>query len=345
MTSAGSLGIDDLHGMTILHSLVAIHVLALLTAVAAPQQSTPPGSEPLREQRQERREQRQQGGETEGEQRGDTGESEEVDEATDAKPQKGDCKSPYSLKFKYPIEQLLFDRHSERGSVAFQISTPEREWYSEAVRKKSGGWGVEPRKFDCPPEVREKPADWKRERIIAGASRFIGYDYQHHHIPDWDPPKDWKWNKCCAGHQSKGVDCSNFSGWNYNWGLGIHLNTAIRTQAQQASVKGERGDLHAKMIKRPEGEPEKWYEELCKTLQPGDLLYIMDNKRTKATHVIMWIGECGQSPDGTLLIMDSTGGKIKDCEGHAIPCGIHLRPFKKGSWYHKSFSHAHRWVE
>lgn len=293
MTSAGSLGIDDLHGMTILHSLVAIHVLALLTAVAAPQQSTPPGSEPLREQRQERREQRQQGGETEGEQRGDTGESEEVDEATDAKPQKGDCKSPYSLKFKYPIEQLLFDRHSERGSVAFQISTPEREWYSEAERKKSGGWGVEPRKFDCPPEVREKPADWKRERIIAGASRFIGYDYQHHHIPDWDPPKDWKWNKCCAGHQSKGVDCSNFSGWNYNWGLGIHLNTAIRTQAQQASVKGERG----------------------------------------------------QSPDGTPLIMDSTGGKIKDCEGHAIPCGIHLRPFKKGSWYHKSFSHAHRWVE
>jgi type II secretory pathway pseudopilin PulG len=293
MTSAGSLGIDDLHGMTILHSLVAIHVLALLTAVAAPQQSTPPGSEPRREREQQRREQRQQGGETEGEQRGDTGESEEVDEATDAKPQKGDYKSPYSLKFKYPIEQLLFDRHSERGSVAFQSSTPEREWYSEAVRKKSGGWGVEPRKFDCPPEVREKPADWKRERIIAGASRFIGYDYQHHHIPDWDPPKDWKWNKCCAGHQSKGVDCSNFSGWNYNWGLGIHLNTAIRTQAQQASVKGERG----------------------------------------------------QSPDGTPLIMDSTGGKIKDCEGHAIPCGIHLRPFKKGSWYHKSFSHAHRWVE
>ena len=124
-----------------------------------------------------------------------------MDEATDAKPQNGEYKSPYSLKFKYPIEQLLFDRHGERGSVAFESSTPEREWYSEAVRKKFGGWGVEPRKFDCPAEVREKPADWKRERIIAGASRFIGYAYQHHHVPDWNPPQNWPWNHCCAGHQ------------------------------------------------------------------------------------------------------------------------------------------------
>ena len=268
-----------------------------------------------------------------------------MDEAGDAKPYRGEYRSPYSLKFKHPIEQLLFDRHGERGSVGFESSTPEREWYSDEVRRKFGGWGVEPRKFDCPAEVREKPADWKRERIIAGASRFIGYQYQHHHVPDWNPPEHWPWNKCCAGRQGKGVDCSNFSGWNYNWGLGIHLNTAIRTQAQQASVKGERGEVHAKVIKRPEGEPEKWYDELCKTLQPGDLLYIMDSKRTKVTHVIMWMGECGQSPDGTPLIMDSTGGKIKDSNGHAIPCGIHLRPFSKGSWYHRSFSHAHRWVE
>jgi cell wall-associated NlpC family hydrolase len=336
--------------MSITRSLVALAALALLCALAAPQQSPPNNEKPpetRREQRQERREQRDSANDTEAEaeRRGDSGESEEVDEAQDAKPEKGEYRSPYSLKFKYPIDQLLFDRHTERGSPAFQSSTPEREWYSEEVRRKCGGWGVDPRKFDCPAEVRDKPADWKRERVIAGASRFIGYDYQHHHVPDWDPPKDWKWNKCCAGHQSKGVDCSNFSGWNYNWGLGIHLNTGIRQQAQAASVKGERGELHAKVIKRPEGDPDSWYDELCRTLQPGDLLYIMDNKRTKVTHVIMWMGECGQSPDGTPLIMDSTGGKIKDCEGHAIPCGIHLRPFKKGSWYHKSFSHAHRWVE
>jgi hypothetical protein len=44
------------------------------------------------------------------------------------------------------------------------------------------------------------------------------------------------------------------------------------------------------------------------------------------------------------LVIDSTGGRIKDSSGHAIPCGIHLRPFKQGSWYHHSFHHAHRWV-
>ena len=37
--------------------------------------------------------------------------------------------------------------------------------------------------------------------------------------------------------------------------------------------------------------------------------------------------------------------EIQDANGVAIPCGIHIRPFNKGSWYHKSFSHAHRWVE
>lgn len=49
----------------------------------------------------------------------------------------------------------------------------------------------------------------------------------------------------------------------------------------------------------------------------------------------------GDSP----LIMDSTVGKTKDGEGHPIPCGIHLRPLTKDSWYHDRFMHAHRWIE
>ncbi|MFM7808505.1 MAG: hypothetical protein ACKPEA_11360, partial [Planctomycetota bacterium] len=200
-----------------LTTLAAIALLAAADPQGAPQQEPQQPSQQggtenrrdeRREQREHRREQREGAGsatsttDDESERRGDTGESEEVDEAQDAKPEKGEYKSPYSLKFKYPIAQLLFDQHSERGSAAFQSSTPEREWYSEAVRKKDGGWGVEPRRFDCPAEARDKPAEWKRERIIAGASRFIGYAYQHHHVPDWNPPQNWPWNKCCAGHQS-----------------------------------------------------------------------------------------------------------------------------------------------
>lgn len=58
----------------------------------------------------------------------------------------------------------------------------------------------------------------------------------------------------------------------------------------------------------------------------------------------MWVGKCGTSPDGTPLIIDFTGSRHKDSNGHLIPCGIHLQPFEKGSWYHESFDHAHRWV-
>ena len=276
---------------------------------------------------------------------GEPGYSEGVDESQGAKPQDGPYRSPYRLRYRAPVEQLLFDAKGPRGSAAEESTVPEREWYGEETRKRCGAWGIPARRFDCPPEVREKPADWKRERVVAAAARFIGYEYQHHHVPDWNPPKDWPWNRCCAGKQGKGVDCSNFSGWNYNWALGIHLNTDIHRQAAEATAQSSHGEVRAQVIKRPEGEPDRWYDELCRALKPGDLLYISDKDRTKAVHVIMWIGECGESPDRAPLIMDSTGGKTKDCEGHAIPCGIHLRPFAKGSWYHTRFSHAHRWIE
>jgi len=60
--------------------------------------------------------------------------------------------------------------------------------------------------------------------------------------------------------------------------------------------------------------------------------------------VIMWVGDCASSPDGPPLVIDSTGGRIKDSSSQAIPCGIQLRPLGHGSWYHHSFHHAHRWV-
>jgi len=275
---------------------------------------------------------------------GDGGESEQVDEAADARPHDGPYRSPYTLHFKAPLHQLLFDAGEPRGSVAAQSSLPMHEWYGPEVRREYGSWGAPARMFDCPPQVHDMPVEWKRERVVAAAARFIGYEYQHHHIPDWNPPAGWPWQHCCAGRNGKGVDCSNFSGWNYNWALGIHLNTDIHKQAERATVKTAHGELHAKPIRRPEGKPSEWYDALVESLRPGDLLYIANKSRSHVTHVIMWVGECGSSPDGTPLIIDSTGGRIKDSSGHAIPCGIHLRPFRKGSWYHASFDHAHRWL-
>jgi cell wall-associated NlpC family hydrolase len=276
---------------------------------------------------------------------GDGGESEQVDEAADAKPHDGPYKSPYRIHFKVPIQQLLFDVNERRGSPAEQSSLPLHEWYSPGVRREYGSWGAPARMFDCPPAVRDAPVEWKRERVVAAAARFIGYQYQHHHIPDWDPPRDWPWQHCCAGRNGKGVDCSNFSGWNYNWAVGIHLNTDIHKQAERATVRTAQGELHAKVIHRPAGTPSEWYDALVAELRPGDLLYIANKSRSHVTHVIMWVGECASSPDGLPLVIDSTGGRIKDSSGHAIPCGIHLRPFKKGGWYHGSFDHAHRWLQ
>jgi len=276
---------------------------------------------------------------------GDTGESESINEAADAKAYTGPYQSPYKLAFKVPLHELLFDAKSPRGSVAEESSVPPQEWYSPKVKQKWGSWGVPPRRFDCPPQVAGKPIEWRRERVVAAATRFIGYEYQHHHVPDWDPPAGWPWQQCCAGRNGKGLDCSNFSGWNYNWALGIHLNTDIHKQGALTKAPSTHGEVTAETIHRPEGSPAEWYAELCEKLAPGDLLYISNTQRTKVTHVIMWVGNCAESPDGVPLVIDSTGGKIKDSSGHAIPCGIHLRPFRKGSWYHHSFSHAHRWVK
>ena len=39
----------------------------------------------------------------------------------------------------------------------------------------------------------------RRQRVIAVALRYRGYGYQHHHIPDWDPPPEWPWKPTCAG--------------------------------------------------------------------------------------------------------------------------------------------------
>jgi cell wall-associated NlpC family hydrolase len=275
---------------------------------------------------------------------GDRGESAEMDEAADATPHAGPYKSPYALALRVPQHELLFDAAGPRGTVAAESALPPHEWYGQHVRKEFGSWGAPARQFDCPAGVWEKPVAWRRERVVAAAARFIGYEYQHHHIPDWDPPDEWPWKQCCGARHGKGMDCSNFSGWNYNWAFGIHLNTGIHEQAEQAKARSAHGELHARVIPRPDGKPGEWYDDLVQRLEPGDLLYIRNNKQTHVTHVIMWLGRLATSPDGVPLVIDSTGGRIKDTDGHAIPCGIHLRPFRKGSWYHSSFAHAHRWI-
>jgi cell wall-associated NlpC family hydrolase len=252
---------------------------------------------------------------------------------------RGEYRSPYSLKFSVAVNELLFDRDEPRGKVDQQSSIPRDRWDSAETRRRWGAWGPPARKFDCPERVREWSAQKKRERVLATAARHIGRDYQHHHIPDWNPPKDWPWKQCCTGHNSPGIDCSNFSSWNYNWALGMHMSSAIGAQSKVTRAQQGGRDIPVHRIERPSG-----FKELCAALKTGDLLFIKGKADGNVTHVIMWVGACGVAPDGAALVIDSTGSGHKDSNGVAIPSGVHLRPFTEDSWYFRCFSHAHRMI-
>ncbi|HYF35602.1 MAG TPA: hypothetical protein VD994_09960 [Prosthecobacter sp.] len=58
--------------------------------------------------------------------------------------------------------------------------------------------------------------------------------------------------------------------------------------------------------------------------------------------MVLWVGKIGQSQDGTLLVLDSTGEGSRDKKGVTIPNGVQLRPFRERSWYAGSASHALR---
>ncbi len=253
-------------------------------------------------------------------------------------PEARPYKSPYKLEFRHSTVSLGegFDR-KPWNSPELQSEIPHREWYSEKVRTQYGVWGPPARQYPAQPEIEMNSVEWLQERVIHVASRWIGTPYQHHHIPSWQPPEGWPWKKVAYGRNSKGIDCSNFSSFYYNYSLGIKLNTGISQQAENLKIRGPggRGIIEAKRLAVTK------YDQVLKILEPADLLYIRNNTG-KLAHVVMFLGRVGQSPDQTPLVIDSTGGGHKDCNGNGIPIGVHIRPFDQNSWYAKNLSHIHR---
>lgn len=247
--------------------------------------------------------------------------------------------SPYRLKYTIDREQLIGDiLHGERGDPHREASIEHAHWYTHHTRHRDGAWGPGARRYEPLPGLAQRPVEWKRERVIANAARFIGYDYQHHHIPDWDPPAGWPWKHCCAGHNGKGVDCSNFTSFVYNQAFGIHMSSGIGEQSRE-HLAIERGGYEVKIrtIELPES-----YQERKQVLKTGDLLYVRHAKDMAVSHVVLWVGSIGHSPSGVPLVLDSHGDNVVDAERQHIPCGIHLRPYHKDSWYNKNAAHAHR---
>jgi len=253
--------------------------------------------------------------------------------------ERGEYVSPYRLDYTYQRDELVGDlEHGERGDPRRQSSTPHEHWYSEKVRHKFGAWGPEQRRYELLPDLHKRALVWKCERVIATAARFIGHEYQHHHVPDWNPPKSWPWKKCCAGHNGRGVDCSNFTTFVYNQGFGIHMSSEVVRQSEvQTALEGRYEHIAVRRIELP-GD----YQARQEILQTGDLLYIRGREEGPITHVVLWVGSVGRSRSGLPLVLDSHGGDVRDDDDHAIPCGIHLRPFRSNSWYNRCASHAHR---
>lgn len=262
-----------------------------------------------------------------------------VGSADEARGQEREAyRSPYRVEFSYPLGELIGDlERTERGDHRLQAEIPFRQWYSARTLERWRAWGPPAREYPPPPGVAEWPVERKRERVIAVAMRFRGYAYQHHHIPDWNPPADWPWLKSCAGTNGKGVDCSNLTGFVYNLGFGLRLNTDVHKQSEERFAKGFRERAEPlRLVELP-----STFEERIRTLRTGDLLFIRA-RDGKISHVVTWVGPIGRSPDGTPLVIDSHGEDTRDSEGKLIPCGVQLRPFRENSWYNKSASHALR---
>lgn len=159
----------------------------------------------------------------------------------------------------------------------------------------NGGWG--PAAAALPPVA--APADagcdattWKRERIVATALRYLNepgnphaLQYRHHHIPAWDPPASTRPpsattdeggddNSASAWAAGRGLDCSNFTAWVYNYGLGIKFSGNVKKQ--YAGTAG------------PVGQP----IGADGPFQTGDLIFLHSKDDTeRASHVVIVVDD------------------------------------------------------
>ena len=167
-----------------------------------------------------------------------------------------------------PIAEKSLTADFEERDRLPESDLPVSEWYRS---KMMGTWGPPAAVYAAvvPPAVCD-PVVWKRARIIAVARHYLGLPYQHHHIPAWTPPPSWTAHS--GGPESAGLDCSNFTAWVYNYGLGLKFTGAIEDQADGPRAPGRR---------LANGEP----------FATGDLLFILKQNRSRVSHVVIYIDE------------------------------------------------------
>jgi cell wall-associated NlpC family hydrolase len=116
-----------------------------------------------------------------------------------------------------------------------------------------GSWGPRPLLYPAvKAPMQYSEVQWSRDRIVEVAKKYVGLPYLHRHIPDMG-----------------GLDCSNFSSWVYNYGLGIGVISNVEQQAQLAGRKLS-------------------FEE---TLEPGDLVFIYSQDKSRIAHVVIYLNQ------------------------------------------------------
>ena len=177
---------------------------------------------------------------------------------------------------------------------------PSGQWYTSNW---NDGWG--PRAAAYPSAEVPLACDalpWKRARIVEIARRYLGLPYRHHHLPDWAPPATLSG----PANAGPGLDCSNFSAWVYNYGLGLRFTSDIGRQADGPAAPGR--------VLAPD-EP----------YAPGDLLFILRGDRSRLSHVVIYTG------DGRVVDSASLNGGVAE---HPLD-----------GWYATHLSHARRILE
>jgi hypothetical protein len=162
----------------------------------------------------------------------------------------------------------------------------------------------------------------------------MAINYQHHYSPFWYGPQSWVDGKPTVQvdyltspelRQTQGIDCTNFTSWNYNDAFGFWINSDTADQAKETEVEVDwlTGDttLQAKVVTTATeiyaptdagSPPDKRtvIERLNRHLRPGDLLYLnpspvnenpKDAKPEKASHGITWIND-NSSADGLTFV-------------------------------------------
>lgn len=289
--------------------------------------------------------------------------------------------SPFPLSFTNSLDSLFGDFSKlPWNNPTNQTNQDFSTWYTTNPTEVSWGPGMQgpppsDASFPLPSQINSQTqqtfSTFVQERMIATGLQIMnqGYYYQHHHMPAWYQPQIGQslsqiiegypsYSLTPAGMQTPGLDCSDFTNFITDFGLGAPIPTGVATQGTtnpsgpnigqtnwpvvNASTQNQYGTLQGTSNIYINNDPNQLvlnsqnlqnyytangqqatYQMLNATLEPGDLLYYGGGESTSgAVHVTMWVG--ADVPNTIVpIIMDSHGSGVQvGVDANGNPAGV-----------------------